>query len=82
MADNMAVVSNAKLMGPASSFEVKGHAFVRVDFERSAGGMHIYQGYVQTLAEDYVLTIEIYATSADELKKIADTLQTMVIAEE
>ena len=82
MADNMAVASNAKLMAPATSYEVKGHAFVRVDFERSAGGMRIYQGYAQTLTEDYLLTIEIYATSADELRTVASSLQSMVIADE
>jgi len=82
MADNMAVSSGGKLLGPTSKFEVKDHAFARADFERSAGGMRIYQGYVQTLSEDYLLAIEIYATSAEELQKIGDTLQTMVIADE
>ncbi len=82
MADNMAVASGAKLLGPANKFEVKEHVFARVDMERSAGGMRLYQAYVQTLSEDYLLTIEVYATSADELQKIAETMQTMVIADE
>jgi len=82
MADNMAIASSAKLVAPASKYEVKGHEFVRVDLERQAGGMKLYQAYVQTLAEDYQLTIEIYATSADELRKMAETLGTMVIADD
>ncbi len=82
MADNMAVASSAKLLGPASKFEVKDHPFMRVDMERSVGGMKLYQAYVQTLSEDYLLTIEIYATSSDELGKLSSTLETMVIKDD
>jgi len=81
MADNMAVASSAKPTGPASKYEVKEHAFLRVDMERNVGGTRVYQAYVQTLSEDYLLTIEIYATSAEDLKKVGETLQTMVIKE-
>jgi len=82
MADNMAVASSAKVMGPASKYEVKEHAFLRVDMERNVGGTRLYQAYVQTLSDDYLLTVEIYATSADELEKIGDTLQAMVIKDD
>jgi len=82
MADNMAVASSAKLVGPASKYELKEHAFVRVDMERNVGGTRLYQAYVQTLSNDYLLTIEIYATSAEELQKVGETLQTMVVKDE
>ncbi len=82
MADNMAVASSAKLVAPASKYEVKEHNFLRVDMERNVGGMRLYQAYVQTVSEDYLLTIEIYATSAEELQKIAGTLQTMMIKDD
>ena len=82
MADNMAVASSAKLVGPANKYEVKEHAFLRVDMERNVGGTRLYQAYVQTLSNDYLLTIEIYATSAEELQKVGETLQTMVIKED
>jgi hypothetical protein len=58
---------------------VKEHVFLRVDLERNVGGTRLYQAYLQTLSEDYLLTIEIYVTSRDELQKVGDTLQTMVI---
>jgi len=82
MADNMAVASSAKLMGPANKYGVKEHAFLRVDSERNVGGTRLYQAYVQTLSEDYLLTIEIYVTSTDELQKVGETLQTMVIKDD
>jgi thiol-disulfide isomerase/thioredoxin len=82
MAENMATASSGKLLQPANEFTVKEHSFARADIERMAGGMHLYQSYVQTLAGDYLLTIEIYATSADELRKAATTLETMVIRDE
>jgi len=50
--------------------------------ERNVGGTRLYQAYVQTLSNDYLLTIEIYAPSTDELQKIGETLQTMVIKED
>jgi len=82
MADNMAVASSAKLMGPANKYEVKEHNFLRVDMERNVGGTRLYQAYVQTVSEDYLLTIEIYATSAEELQNVGETLQTMVVKDE
>jgi len=50
--------------------------------ERNVGGTRLYQAYVQTLSEDYLLTVEIYVTSTDELQKVGETLQTMVIKDE
>ena len=82
MANNMGVASSAKLMGPANKYEVKEHAFLRVDLERNVGGTRLFQAYVQTLSEDYLLTVEIYATSTDELQKVGETLQTMIIKDE
>ncbi|MBS1866286.1 MAG: redoxin family protein, partial [Acidobacteria bacterium] len=82
MAEAMAAASSGKLMQPASEFVVKDHPFVRADLDRMAGGMHVYQSYVQTLAGDYLLTIEIYATSAEELRKAVLTLNTMVIRDD
>lgn len=82
MAESMAAASSGKLLQPASEFVVKEHPLVRADIDRMAGGVHIYQSYVQTLAADYLLTIEIYATSADELRKTAATLETMTIRDD
>ena len=69
-------------MGPANKYEVKEHTFLRVDLERNVGGTRLFQAYVQTLSEDYLLTVEIYATSTDELQKVGETLQTMIIKDE
>ena len=82
MAEAMAAASSGKLLQPASEFVVRDHPFLRADMDRMAGGMHVYQSYVQTLAGDYLLTIEIYATSAEELRKAASTLETMVIRDD
>jgi len=82
MAETMAAASSGKLLQPAREFVVKDHPFVRADIERMAGGVHVYQSYVQTLAADYLLTIEIYAMSAEELRKVASTLETMVIRDD
>ena len=51
------------------------------DFERSMGGQHILQTCVQTLSEDYLLTIEIYALSGDDKQVAVDSLQKLIFDE-
>jgi thiol-disulfide isomerase/thioredoxin len=79
---NRATASGLKPTGPASEFQVNKHPFVRADFDRAIGALHVYQSFVQTIAGDYLLTIEIYAYSVDELQQVASSLQSMSISEE
>jgi hypothetical protein len=78
---NLAAAPGMKIVGAASEFQVNKHSFVRADFERGAGAVHIYQSIVQTVAGDYLLSIEIYAYSLDELRQVAASLQSMSITE-
>ena len=80
--EKMAAASGLKLTGPPVEFRVNKHLFVRADFDRSVGSLHMYQSLVQTIAGDYLLTVEIYAYSADELQQVAACLQTMAINDE
>ena len=82
MTERMAAASDMKIVAPALEFLVKDHQFLRVDFERGAGRSHMYQSQIQTLAGDSLLTIDIFATSTDELQKIASTMQTMTIKDD
>jgi len=82
MMDHMAVASGLKPFAQASEYTVNKHQFLRADFERNSGGIHVYQSYVQTLSEDYLFTIEILASSLDELQQVAASLQSMSITEE
>lgn len=77
-----AAASGLKPTGAASEFQVNKHPFVRADFERSVGAVHVYQSFVQTIAGDYLLNIEIYAYSLDELKQVAASLQSMSIVDQ
>jgi thiol-disulfide isomerase/thioredoxin len=79
---NRATASGLKPTGPASEFQVNKHPFVRADFDRAVGALHVYQSFVQTIAGDSLLTIEIYAYSVDELQQVASSLQSMSITEE
>jgi thiol-disulfide isomerase/thioredoxin len=79
---NRAAASGLKPTGAASEFQVNKHPFVRADFERSVGAVHVYQSFVQTIAGDYLLNIEIYAYSLDELQQLAASLQSMSITDE
>lgn len=42
----------------------------------------MYQSMVQTVAGDYLLTIEIYAHSTEELQQMAASLETTISDEE
>jgi hypothetical protein len=82
MVTNMATASGMKIIGAVSEFQVNKHSFVRADFERSVGAARIYQSLAQTIAGDYLLTIEIYAYSTDELQQATASLQSMAISDE
>ena len=79
---NLAAAPGMKIVGAASEFQVNKHSFVRADFERGVGAVHIYQSIVQTVAGDHLLNIEIYAYSLDELQQVAASLQSMSITDE
>jgi len=82
MVESMASAAGMKVIRPASPFTVKEHVFLRADFERDSGGARVYEALVQTLSEDYLLQIEIYASSVDELRRICESLETISISDE
>jgi hypothetical protein len=82
MVEKMSAAASLKLTGPPVEFRVKKHPFVRADFDRGVGAIHMYQSMVQTVADDYLVTIEIYAYSTEELHQLAASLQTMAISDE
>jgi hypothetical protein len=79
--DAMVNASGSTVASASAEYRVKDHPFLRADFERSMGGQRIFQTYVQTLSEDYSLTIEIYALSSDDKAVAIDSLQKIVIDE-
>jgi thiol-disulfide isomerase/thioredoxin len=82
MAQNMTVASSMKMIANPSEILVQKHQFLRVDFERGVGATHVYQSLVQTIAGDYLLSIEIFAYSSDELQQVAASIQSMSIADD
>ena len=80
--ENMATASNLRIVTAPAEFHVNKHQFARADFERSVGSLRVYQSYVQSIAGDYLLTVEIYASSMDELQQAAASLQSMAITDE
>jgi thiol-disulfide isomerase/thioredoxin len=82
MTESMAAAGGGKLLSPAAEFKVKDHSFARADFEREGGSGKIYTSFVETVAGDHLLTIEILATSESELQQIVATLQTMEITDD
>lgn len=82
LAESMANALGMKLLGTVSEFHVNKHQFVRADFEHRVGAVSLYQSHVQTIAGDYLLNIEIYAYSLDELQQVAASLQSMSIVDQ
>jgi hypothetical protein len=82
MVEKMSAASGLKLTGPPVEFRVKKHPFVRADFDHSVGAVHVHESMVQTIAGNYLLTMEVYASSSDKLQRVAASLQTMDISDE
>jgi hypothetical protein len=75
-------LSQLKQVGSTANFEVKGHKFMRADFERTNGALHYYQSLAHTVTGDYLLQIECFAPSIEELKQITDSLLKMEVKDE
>jgi len=78
----MVNLSQLKQVGSTANFEVKGHKYLRADFERTNGTLHYYQSLAHTVAGDYLLQIECFAPSIEELKQITDSLLKMEVKDE
>lgn len=82
MVQNMAIASGMKVVAPVTEFAVKNHQLLRADLEPKGGNRGISMAYVETLAGGYMLTIELYASSPQELQQLAASLESMVITED
>jgi hypothetical protein len=82
MIELMAKGQALKILREPEEIEVQGHQLLRADFERSAGAGKAYETYVQTIAGDYLLTVQFFATSAEDLARATDSLKAMLIREE
>lgn len=82
LVSSRATASGMKVVSEPSMFEVNKHRFFRADFDHAVGAVHVYQSLVQTIAEDYLLNIELYAYSSEELNQAAASLKAMSITDE
>ena len=76
----MAGDSSLQVLAAPSDYRVDDHAFFRVDLGRATGARYC-TSFVQTLAGDYFLNIELFAYSAEELQQVASSLQPISISE-
>ena len=75
-------MENSVLLAPPSEYLVHDQHFVRADFDRAVGAVHLYSSIVETVAGEYALTFEILASSTAELQQATSFLQSIVIANE
>ncbi len=81
LAENRATATGSKLIGTPIGFQVNQHQFMRADFDHAVDALHVYQSLVQTLAGDYLLNIELYAYSTEELNQVTESLKAMAISD-
>lgn len=82
MIELMAKGQGLKVLREPAEFEVQGHHFLRADFERAAGNGKAYETYVQTIAGDYLVTVQFFAATPEDLARAADSLKAMLIRED
>ncbi len=78
-ATQMAGANSMRIIASPSGYQVDAHAFFRADMERATGAKY-YTSFVQTLAGDYLLHIELFAYSKEELDTVASSLQAISIS--
>jgi|GEM_PF-872294 len=82
LVSSRATAAGMKVIGEVSMFEVNKHRFFRADFEHAVGAIHVYESLVQTIAGAYLINIDLYAYSSDELNQAAASLKAMTITED
>jgi hypothetical protein len=75
----MAGVTSMQIVAAPAEYHVDEHVFFRADLARASGARY-YSSFVQTLAGNYFLNIELFAYSPEELKLVASSLQAISIS--
>jgi thiol-disulfide isomerase/thioredoxin len=76
----MAEAGSLEIFAAPAEYRVDGHAFFRADLTRATGARY-FTSFVETQAGNDVLNIELFAYSADELDRLASSLQAISISE-
>ncbi len=81
MMHQLAATNSLTTISPAEPIPVNGRTFWRTVFDLTVRDSHVQCAYILTVVDDYLVSIEINASSADELKKIEATLQSITITD-
>lgn len=76
----MSGANSMEIIGAPAEYHVDDHGFFRADLARATGARY-YTSFVQTLAGNYFLNIELFAYSTKELEQVASCLQAIAISE-
>jgi hypothetical protein len=68
------------LLNPPTEYKVGGQVFIRADYKDESQKPPQWESHVQTLARGYLLTLEIYAGSAEDLQQAASTMSSFSVA--
>jgi hypothetical protein len=77
----MAGAGSMQIVKPPAEYRVDHHPFFRADMARATGARY-YTSFVQTQAGNYLLNIELFAYSAEELDRAATCLEAISISGE
>ncbi len=81
MMHQIAAAASLNTISPAEEISANGHTFWRTVFDQTLRDSHAQYAYIETVVDEYVVSFEIRASSADELKKIEATLQSITITD-
>jgi len=68
------------LLNPPTEYKVGGQVFLRADYKDESQKPPQWECHVQTVARGYLLTLEIYAGSAEELLQAASTVTSFSVS--
>ena len=81
MTHQIAAAGSLNTISPAGEISVNGHTFWRTVFDQTLRDSHAQYARIQTVIDEYLVTFEIRASSAEDLKKIEATLQSITITD-
>jgi hypothetical protein len=79
MVVKQATAKGLKVAAPASETKWNNHPFIRADFLRTVGSLHLSLSTLETNAGDSLLTIELLAYSPEEVQQVVSILEGLSI---
>jgi hypothetical protein len=75
--DSVMITTGTSLVRGPEKFTVSGQDLFRADFIHSGNYMQTRSSHIQTIANGYLVMLEVYAKDSEQLEELVSTLETL-----